>query len=167
MAALFEASKIRDKIAALPVRKFQDGETILANGSITGSLLILKEGAVEVVRDGVRIDEVSDPGAVFGELAMLLDQPHSADVRSIGESAFHVADAGTFLRVDPLCAVYVATVMARRLDRTNRILVEARQQLEAGVPRRRISALLGKLATSMRYGGDDPDLAAYTYPHYF
>lgn len=167
MSALLESARVREKIATLPVRKFGAGETILAAGSTTGTLFILAEGALEVVREGVKIDEVSEPGAVFGELAMLLDQPHSADVRSIGDSTLHVADAGTFLRVDPLCALYVATVMARRLDRTNRILIDARQQVEAGVPRRRISALLGKLATSMSYGGDDPDLAAYTYPHYF
>jgi CRP-like cAMP-binding protein len=167
MSMLLEGAAIQRKIGLLPVSTFEDGETVLAAGSTTGSLLILKEGKVEVVRDGIRIDEVSEPGAVFGELAVLLGQPHSADVRSVGRASFHAADAATFLRTDPVGALYVATVMARRLDRTNQILVEARQQLEAGQPRRRIIAKLQQLATSLNTGTGDPDLAAYTYPHYY
>jgi hypothetical protein len=37
---------------------------------------------VEVIKDGERIAEVSAPGSVFGEQAVLLDQPHTADVRT-------------------------------------------------------------------------------------
>src|SRR5690242_17098783 len=55
--------------------------------------LFLKSGAVEVVKDGVQLAEVSAPGAVFGELALLMDQPHTADVRATEQSEFHVADA--------------------------------------------------------------------------
>lgn len=167
MPIMLDRTAIQAKIATLPLRTFENGETVLEAGSTTGSLLILKEGKVEVTRDGVRIDEVADPGAVFGELAVLLDQPHSADVRSLGPSSFYAADAATFLRVDPVGALYVATIMAKRLDRTNQILVEVRRQVEAGQPRKRISALLSKLATSLHTGNDDPDLAAYIYPHYY
>jgi CRP-like cAMP-binding protein len=46
---------------------------------MTGGLLFLKSGAVEVIKDGVQIASVSAPGAVFGELAVLLDQPHTAE----------------------------------------------------------------------------------------
>ena len=74
---------------------------MLAAASTTGRLLILKEGAVEVVKDGVEIAKVTEPGAVFGELSVLLDQPHTADVRALKASQFHVADAGSLLRVEP------------------------------------------------------------------
>jgi len=70
--------------------------------STTGRLLILKEGAVAVVKEGVEIARVTEPGAVFGELSALLDQPHTADVRALEASQFHVADAATTLRVDPI-----------------------------------------------------------------
>jgi CRP-like cAMP-binding protein len=39
---------------------------------------------------------------VFGELSVLLDQPHTADVRALEASQFYVADAATLLRVDPI-----------------------------------------------------------------
>ena len=41
---------------------------------------------------------VTEPGAVFGELSVLLDQPHTADVRAVTASQFHVADAASLLR---------------------------------------------------------------------
>jgi hypothetical protein len=59
---------------------------------------------------------VTEPDAVFGELSVLLDQPHTADVRAQEASEFHVADAGTLLRVEPFALFYVATVLAQRLD---------------------------------------------------
>jgi CRP-like cAMP-binding protein len=77
---------------ALPLATFQAGETVLAAGSRTGQLLILKKGAVAIVKDGIQLARVAEPGAVFGELATLLDQPHTADVRALETSQFHVAD---------------------------------------------------------------------------
>jgi len=90
------------KLATLPLVTYQAGETVLSAASTTGRLLILKEGAVAVVKEGVEIARVTEPGAVFGELSVLLDQPHTADVRALEASQFHVADAATILRVDPI-----------------------------------------------------------------
>jgi CRP-like cAMP-binding protein len=65
------------KLATLPLVTYRAGESVLTAGSTTGRLLILKEGAVAVVKEGVQIAKVTEPGAVFGELSVLLDQPHS------------------------------------------------------------------------------------------
>ena len=104
------------KLAALPLAAYQPGETALSATSTTGRLLILKEGAVAVIKEGVEIARVTEPGAVFGELSVLLDQPHTADVRALEASQFHVADAATLLTSDPTAFLYVATVLAQRLD---------------------------------------------------
>jgi CRP/FNR family cyclic AMP-dependent transcriptional regulator len=53
-------------------------------------------------KNGVEIATVTEPGAVFGELSVLLDQPHTADVRALEASQFYVADAATLLRIDPI-----------------------------------------------------------------
>jgi CRP/FNR family transcriptional regulator, cyclic AMP receptor protein len=108
---------------------------VLTAGSKTGRLLILREGAVEVVREGVQIAKVTEPGAVFGELSVLLDQPHTADLRALETSQFHVADAATLLRIDPIGLLYVATVLAQRLDSANRALIELKRQIQAEEPR--------------------------------
>jgi CRP-like cAMP-binding protein len=123
------------KLATLPLVTYQAGETVLSAASTTGRLLILKEGAVAVVKEGVEIARVTEPGAVFGELSVLLDQPHTADVRALEASQFHVVDATTILRVDPIALLYVATVLAQRLDSANRGLLELKRQVQAGEPR--------------------------------
>src|SRR5262249_50957067 len=130
------------KLAGFPLATYQAGEPVLTAGSTTGRLLILKEGAVEVVRDGVQIAKVTEPGAVFGELSVLLNQPPTADLRAPGTAQFHVADAANPLTIDPIARLYVATVLAQRLDSANRALIELKRQVQTGEPR----ALIGKTA---------------------
>jgi len=84
----------RRKLAGFPIATFQAGETVLTAASTTGRLLMLRKGAVAVLKEGVEIATVTEPGAVFGELSVLLDQPHTADVRALEASQFYVADAG-------------------------------------------------------------------------
>jgi CRP-like cAMP-binding protein len=83
-----DATTFEQRLADLPVTQYSAGEDVLTAGSSTGRLLVLKSGAVEVVKDGVQIAKVSTPGAVFGELSILLDQPHRADVRALEQSEF-------------------------------------------------------------------------------
>jgi hypothetical protein len=63
-------------------------EIVLAAASRTGRLLILKEGAAEIIKGDVEIAKVTTPGAVLGELSVLLDKPHTADVRALETSQF-------------------------------------------------------------------------------
>src|SRR6476620_11938056 len=114
-----EIAVFQKKLATLPLATNQAGETVFSAASTTGQLLILKEGAVAVSKEGVEIARVTEPGAVFGELSVLLDQPHTADVRALEVSQFHVADGATLLRIDPIGLLYVATILARRLASAN------------------------------------------------
>ena len=148
------------KLATLPLVTYRAGETVLSAASKTGRLLILKEGAVAVVKEGVEIATVTEAGAVFGELSVLLDQPHTADVRALEASHFHVADAATTLRVDPIALLYVATVLAQRLDSANRGLLELKRQVQGGEPRsvigktvEKIEGLLGATGANLMYAG--------------
>jgi CRP/FNR family cyclic AMP-dependent transcriptional regulator len=122
------------KLAGFPIATYQAGEIVLTAAATTGRLLILRKGAVAVLKEGVEIATVREPGAVFGELSVLLDQPHTADVRALEASQFNVADAATLLRIDPIALLYVATVLARRLDDANQALIELRHQVQAGQP---------------------------------
>ena len=72
------------------------------------------------------------PGAVFGELAVLLDKPHTADVRTIKRSEFHVAKASSLLTGDVAALLYVSAILARRLDAANKVIVEIKRDLESG-----------------------------------
>ena len=56
----------------LPLVTHRVGETILTAGSNTGRLLILKRGEVAIIKDFIEIARVKEPGAVIGELSVLL-----------------------------------------------------------------------------------------------
>jgi formylglycine-generating enzyme required for sulfatase activity/CRP-like cAMP-binding protein len=110
---------------------FQAGEVVFLAGSRGEQLLFLKKGTVAVVKDGIEIARVKESGAVFGELSVLLNRPHSADVRAVEACQFHVASADILAR-DPSVLFYVAAILARRLNDTNRVLLELTTQLKAG-----------------------------------
>jgi CRP/FNR family transcriptional regulator, cyclic AMP receptor protein len=164
MPLILDPAAFRTRLAALPVATYQLGETVLAAGATSGKLLVLKTGAVEVMKEGVQIAEVSEPGAVFGELSMLLDQPHTADVRALEVTEFHVADAASLLTDDPATVLYVAMLLARRLDATNRTLIEVKHQLQTGQPRGMISRTVDKAEEMLNYGGG-ANLVYAGYPY--
>jgi CRP/FNR family transcriptional regulator, cyclic AMP receptor protein len=140
------------RLAALPLATYQAGETVFAAGSKTGLLLILKDGAVAIIRDAVEIARVVEPGAVFGEMSALLDQPHTAEVRALKASRFHVADAATFMQ-DPISLLYMAHALARRLDVANQTLTQLKSQLREGdspdMVGKTIEAIEGLLSASV------------------
>jgi CRP/FNR family transcriptional regulator, cyclic AMP receptor protein len=129
---------------------------VLAAGYTTGQLLILRKGLVAVAKEGVEIARVTDPGAVFGEISALLDQPHSADVSALTTSQF-LADAAAPLQ-NPAVLLYVAAILARRLDGANQTLVELMIQVDQ--PRKMIEktakkmkGLLGASGVHLPYAG--------------
>jgi CRP/FNR family transcriptional regulator, cyclic AMP receptor protein len=136
---------VQKRLGALPLVTYQAGENVLTAGSRTGRLLILKKGAVAVVKETIEIAKVSEPGAIFGELSALLDQPHAADVRALETSEFHVADAAALFLQDPLVLLYVAAILARRLDAANQALIELKSQVQAGQPRSEIGETIDKM----------------------
>src|SRR6476660_10159819 len=83
-----DAAAIQESLAILPVSTYEVGETVIAAGETSGKLLFLRQGVVEVAKEGTRVARISEPGAVFGELAALLGQSHTADVRALERSEF-------------------------------------------------------------------------------
>ena len=164
MALIPEPDAFKQSLASLPIAVYEPGETVLAAGSTTGQLFILRQGLVEVVRDGTQIATVSEPGAVFGELAIILDKPHTADVRAIELSEFHVVKAASLLTGDMAPLLYVSAILARRLDAANEVIVEIKQDLESGKRPGVISKALDKLEKLLSpAGGSAPDYAYYPF----
>ena len=154
MSLIPDSAVVQKRLDALPLVTFQAGENVLTAGSRTGRLLILKKGAVAVTKESIEIAKVAEPGAVFGELSALLEQPHAADVRALETSQFHVVDAAALLARDPVVLLYVAAVLARRLDATNEALVELRRQVQAGEPPAEIDETIDEMEAALyRYVG--------------
>src|SRR5262245_3142178 len=146
--------------AALPVVTYQAGETVIAEGSRTGRLLILGKGSVVIMKEDTEIAQVMEPGAVFGELSVLLDQPHTAEVRAMEKSRFHVVNATT-LFADPIAVLYVAAVLARRLDGANHALIQLKSQLHTGQPHSMVAKTVSKIEGLLAVSGASLVYAGY------
>jgi CRP/FNR family cyclic AMP-dependent transcriptional regulator len=155
------AGQFQKSLTALPLKTYRAGETVLANGSRTNELLILRNGSVAVVKEGIEIARVNEPGAVFGEISALLDCPHTADVRALTTSQFHVAHPAALQ--DPAALFYVASILARRLDRTNQALVELTNQIEVGEPRSAIGSTIEKMKRLLVASGATLGHVGYSY----
>ena len=160
MAIIPDKAAFQNSLADLAVVTYQAGESVIADGSKTGRLLILKKGTVAIEKEGTEIAKVTEPGAVFGELSLLLDQPHTADVRAVETSQLHVANAAALLAQNPIAVLYIAKMLAHRLDGANHALIQLKNQLQSGEPHsvvaktvNKIEGLLAVNGASLMYAG--------------
>jgi CRP/FNR family transcriptional regulator, cyclic AMP receptor protein len=151
---IHDAEVWETRLAALPLKSYGAGETVFTEGTKTGQLFILKSGAVSIVKGGTEIATVAEPGAIFGELSALLDQPHTANVRTLEPSQFHVADAVALLAKDSVALLYVAMILARRVDSANRALLDLKSELHAGQPAGLIDNAIGRIQGLLGAIGD-------------
>lgn len=120
---------ILDYCRGLDRVRFKAGQVMLPEGERLGKLLVLVEGDVEVIRERTRVSHVDEPGSIFGEMAVLLDMPHSATVKAMSDVvAYEIPDAITFLDGHPEFSLHIATMVARRLYYTTSYLVDLQQQ---------------------------------------
>jgi signal-transduction protein with cAMP-binding, CBS, and nucleotidyltransferase domain len=129
--AIITSGEVLEKVGSFPLSTFEPGQAVLSQATATGRLLFLRQGVVDVVLEDVFIARVAEPAAVFGEVSFLLEQLHSAAVIAAERSRFHVIeDPEAFLEAEPRVAIYVAQILARRLNAVNHLLAEARHRVE-------------------------------------
>src|SRR4051812_37581742 len=108
----------------LPVKTFQPGETVLEEGLTSGRLYVLIDGAVEIAKGEFQINIVSEPGAILGDMSVLLDMPHMATVRALEPARAYVSESGDlFLRSNPKIAYELSKMLAQRLHGVTSYLV--------------------------------------------
>src|SRR6266516_2185831 len=110
-------------------RKIAAGTEVLHEGGRTGHLYVLIEGRLEVVKGDTVVARIAEPGAVLGEMSVLLDKPHTATVRAAADSAiYEIDDAASFLRKQPAVAILIAKMLAQRLNVANSYLADLKRQ---------------------------------------
>lgn len=101
------------------------GHELVPQGGKLGKLFVLKQGEVEIERDGVFVNAISQPGAIFGEMSLLLDIPHSATVRAVTDiEVFVISDALKVLEANPAWTLQIARLLAQRVNLTTKHLAE-------------------------------------------
>jgi CRP-like cAMP-binding protein len=110
-------------------RQAPEGTVLITEGSTTGHLFVLVEGQLEVLRGDTVVAVLAEPGAVTGEMSVLLGRPHTATVRtSAASTLYEFENAEKFLNEQPAVALLIARLLAQRLNVATTYLADLMQQ---------------------------------------
>ncbi len=116
-----------------PQRSLKPGEHLIEAGEAGGELYVLVSGRLAVNRDGFEIARITEPGALVGEMSVVLGLDHSATVTALTPVEVRVIEDGIrWLESTPLAAMHVASLACERLNATSAVLVELRKEAEGG-----------------------------------
>ena len=115
--------------ADLPEVALSPGEVLVLEGSPNGPVWVLVEGDLTVSNGEVEVNTITQPGAVIGEMSVLLGLRHGASVVASTAARLRVAqDGAAFLGSDPLVLRLVAEGLARRLNFMSTYLADVKDQ---------------------------------------
>jgi CRP/FNR family cyclic AMP-dependent transcriptional regulator len=113
----------------MPVRVLAAGEYLIREGSPPGALFVLQSGAVVIEQGGTPLATIDNPGAIFGEMAVLLGRQATASVRALGEVDVRVVeDPVRFLIDEAGASLAILRMTAARLDGLTQYLAELKRQ---------------------------------------
>jgi CRP/FNR family cyclic AMP-dependent transcriptional regulator len=113
----------------LPEKEFAPGDIVVKEGGVAGDIWILVTGALQVRRAGQLVNTITQPGALIGEISVLLDTAYSATVEATERSVLrHAAEGQAFLASDPAIATFVAVGLAQRLNFVTTYLADLKHQ---------------------------------------
>lgn len=120
---------ILEQCRDLPELEVAAGHVLIEQGRTPGVLYVLEHGTAVVERDGIAIVLVDAPGAVLGELSVVLERPATATVRAETPLRLRVAhDPQAFLRSHPDVALIVLRTVASRLEGLTAYLADVKRQ---------------------------------------
>jgi CRP/FNR family cyclic AMP-dependent transcriptional regulator len=121
-----------DFCSGCPIASFEEGEAVIEENHKDNILYVLRKGAVVVRRRDVEINRLSSPGSIFGEVGIMLNQPHGATVEAIEPSEFYRIDDGAkFFAEQPAMVLLVARILALRLRNVTDELVQFRELIDS------------------------------------
>ena len=110
-------------------RQVEAGTLVVTEGGTTDHLYVLMQGKLEVLKGELVVATVTEPGAVLGEMSVLLGQPHTATVRACTDAVvYEFGDAASFLKQQPEVALLIAKMLAQRLNVANTYLADLKRQ---------------------------------------
>lgn len=144
---------------SLPLETLAPGTYLTTEGTPSGQLYILESGTLTVQRGGVVLATIDEPGAIVGEMAVLLGIPHSATVIAKTQCKVRVVqDAIDTLSQNAEFALHIATIACARLNATSALLVELKSQAAGKAKEQALMSriLMALAATPKGAGGRAP-----------
>ena len=115
--------------AHLPEVRFEPGEAVVREGGTAAAIWVLVSGSLAVRKGDVPINVVTEPGALVGEISVLLGRPYGATVEATAPSVLrHAADGRALLASHPDIAWAVARGLAERLNFVTTYLTDLTHQ---------------------------------------
>ena len=115
--------------AHLPEIEYSPGEIIITEGGESSGVWILVSGSLRVTKSGEEVNSISRPGALIGEMSILLGVPDSATVEAAELSVMRYAEDGErLLTSNPQIIHLVAVGLADRLNFVTTYLADLKNQ---------------------------------------
>jgi CRP/FNR family cyclic AMP-dependent transcriptional regulator len=115
--------------AHLPVIDLAPGDVLIREGGMAESLWILVSGSLRVRKGDIALNTINQPGAVIGEMSLLLSARHSATVEATEPSRVRFAANGhALLNGNPTFTKLVAIGLAERLAYVTTYLADLSRQ---------------------------------------
>ena len=107
------------------INSYEANQDIFLEGDDPEDMYILLSGFLDVLKGEKKIAEMSDKGAIFGEMSFLLGAKRTATVRAASEvKAIRIpkAELQEFLHKFPELCQETSKLLAKRLDRASQVL---------------------------------------------
>jgi CRP-like cAMP-binding protein len=151
----------------LPEVRVAKGDNLIEEAIRTDRLYVLKSGAFEVVRNGVRVVLISEPGSFLGEISAVLGSTPTANVVAAQDSAVHVVEnASAAVQRWPELTYAIAQLLARRLSAVTGYLVDIKRQYadsdtHLGLMDQVLGNLMAMNPSSIKPGSERSDVPDY------
>jgi len=112
------------------LKTYQKGDLLFVEGDESQDLYFLVSGHLEVLKGDKKIAEITEPGALFGELSFLLGAKRTATIQAENEvRVLRIPrnEVSTFLKDFPAVAEKITQIIARRLDESSQAIYGLRQ----------------------------------------
>jgi CRP/FNR family cyclic AMP-dependent transcriptional regulator len=150
----------------LPVIELEPGQALVREGGRTADIWVLVSGSLQVLKGDVPVNVIRRPGAVVGEISVLLDTESNATVVAMEPSRLrHAVDGRALLLDNPEVTRFLAIGLAERLNFVTSYLADLQEQYGEAPGLSMVPDVLSRL-TEQRDGAARPGSARDPDPEY-
>ena len=132
--------------AELPVVEVEPWAVVVREGEDGGGIWVLEHGALQVRKGGTPVNTIDQPGAIIGEVSVLLGTLSGATVEAMEPSRLRYAAGGAAFLDNPEVLRLIAAGLAERLNYVTAYLADLKQQYGDAPGLLMVDAVLSRLA---------------------
>jgi CRP-like cAMP-binding protein len=130
----------------LPAVEVGAETVVVREGEDGGGIWVLEQGILQVRKGNTPVNTIDQPGAIIGEVSVLLGTPSGASVRAIAPSRLRYAADGPSFMENPEVLRLIAAGLAERLNYVTAYLADLKQQYGDAPGLSMVDSVLNRLA---------------------